>query len=243
MDNKQIIGFANKYYTLWDYSTEKNYVTNSSGNSQVSSVYHKFQYLKNISFDLDKVKSLYPNVEIDDSLRGMSSSFIRTEKINVPENVIPFGKYYGSIIDDILKSDFKYCLWLVDNSNHECVGYIKNNPIYISYIESLLSADREILNNSNLLKVGDVVDVEFLTNGYNSNEDYTECFTAGRYGDIRLSIRCNGVRRVDGMYPYLMPMVDGKAQRTKNKTIKVTISENSRTYISDGEVVQDIAIL
>ena len=65
----KVIGFANKFYTLWNV-TSKVVESKYSKDTLVTNT-----YIKNISMDIDKVKELYPDVEIDESLRGHSCTF------------------------------------------------------------------------------------------------------------------------------------------------------------------------
>ena len=89
---KQIIGFATQFYTLWNYEAVPQYKTDSYGNHHQKGIEHKYYYCKNVSTDLDKVKALFPNVEIDTELRG-TSSFTRNEKLDLPENYFCFTHY------------------------------------------------------------------------------------------------------------------------------------------------------
>lgn len=235
---KKIIGFATQFYTLWDYEAVPQYKTDSYGNHHQTGVSHNYYYIKNVSTDLDKVKALFPNVEIDTDLRG-TSSFTRNEKLDLPENFFWAGKYAGKLIDDILEIDFKYCLWSAENYN---MPYITNHPKYIAHFEAIEQKKRMDIENAQTVKPGDVVELEFLRNGYNADDDYTECWTDARFGETELKVLCNGVKPVSGMYPYLMPVINGKAQKTKGKKLTVTVIEILETNIYAGVVKQFIKV-
>jgi hypothetical protein len=235
---KKIIGFATQFYTIWDYEAVPQYKTDSYGNHHQTGVNHNYYYIKNVSTDIDKVKALFPNVEIDTELRG-TSSFTRNEKLDLPENYFWGGKYAGKLIDDILEIDFKYCLWSAENYN---MPYITNHPKYIAHFEAIAKAEQAEINSKELLKVGDVVELEFITNGYNADEEYTECWTEANYNDVEVVVNCNGVKPVSGMYPYLMPVINGKTQKTKGKKLTVTIIEVLETNIYAGVVKQFIKV-
>jgi len=235
---KKIIGFATQFYTLWDYEAVPQYKTDSYGNNHQEGVNHNFYYIKNVSTDIEKVKTLYPDVEIDTDLRG-TSSFTRNEKLDLPENYFWTGKYAGRLIDEIMEMDFNYCLWSAENYN---MPYITNHPKYIAHFEAIEKAKQDILKSKQLLKVGDVVELEFIRNGYNADEEYTECWTDATYNDVEVAVNCNGVKQVNGMYPYLMPVINGKAQKTKGKKITVTVIEVLETNINKGVVKQFIKI-
>ena len=235
---KQIIGFATQFYTLWNYESVPQYKTDSYGNHHQTGIEHKYYYCKNVSTDLDKVKALYPNVEIDTELRG-TSSFTRNEKLDLPNNYFWAGKYAGKLIDEILDSDFNYCLWSAENYN---MPYITNHPKYIAYFEAIEQKKRLDIENAQTVKVGDVVELEFVRNGYNADDEYKECWTEARFGETELKVLCNGVKAVTGMYPYLMPMVNGKVQKTKGKKITVKVLEVFNTNIYGGIVEQQIRV-
>lgn len=232
---KGIIGFATQFYTLWDYEAIPQYKTDNYGNHHQTGVDHKFYYIKNISTDLGKVKALFPNIEIDTELRG-TSSFTRNEKLDLPENYFWGGKYNGRLIDEIIEIDFKYCLWSAENYN---MPYITNHPKYIAHFEAIERAKQDEIKSKKLLKVGDIVELEFTRNGYNVD---TECWTEANYNDIEITVNCNGVKQVSGRYPYLMPIINGRAQKTKGKKLTVTVMEILETNIYAGVVKQFIKI-
>lgn len=238
---KKIIGFATQYYTLWDYEEVPQYKTDSYGNHHQVGIQHNYYYIKNISFDLDKVKKLYPSLSIDDSLKGKTNSFNYITQ-NLPKGYFWAGKYTGKLIDEIIESDFQYCVWSANNYSGKVSKYIKNHPKYIAHFENLEKTKQAEINSKTLLKVGDVVTLEFLCNGYNADDEYTECWTEAIYGDINVYINC-GVKRVGGMYPYLMPVINGKAQKTKGKSISVTVIDIFWTDIRDGRVYQNIKVV
>lgn len=235
---KQIIGFATQFYTLWNYEAVPQYKTDSYGNHHQTGVDHKYYYIKNVSTDLDKVKALFPHVEIDTELRG-TSSFTRNEKLDLPENYFWAGKYAGKLIDEIMESDFQYCLWSSENYN---MPYIKNHPKYIAYFQAIEQKEKSDIENAQTVKVGDVVELEFVRNGYNADEEYKECWTEARLGETEIAVCCCGVRLVEGMYPYLMPMINGKTKKTKGKKIEVKVIEVFNTGIYGGIVKQQIRV-
>lgn len=100
-----IIGFANQYYTLWDFSNETIYFTDSYGNNHPVRIQTNYYYIKNVSMDLDKVKSLYPELTIDENLKGKNRNFsISNENEDLSPEILKFGKYFGSNINDIVET-------------------------------------------------------------------------------------------------------------------------------------------
>jgi hypothetical protein len=238
---KKVIGFANKFYTLWDYDIVPNYKMDAYGKYHVASNEHKFYYIKNISSSLDKVKKLYPDVSIDMELRG-TRSFSYNNDVELPNGYFWFGKYNGRMIDEVLDSDFQYCLWWSDNYNNSAAIYIKNHSTYITYWEQIAKEKQDIISSATKLEVGDTVDIEFTSNGYNADENYTECWVSGFYGELKVFVLSPGVKYVDGRYPYLMPLINGKYKRTRGKTFQVTVAEVMSVRLDDGVVTQCIKI-
>ena len=171
-------------------------------------------------------------------MRG-TSSFTRNEKLDLPNNYFWAGKYAGKLIDEIIDSDFNYCLWSAENYN---MPYITNHPKYISYFEAIEQKKRLDIEIAQTVKVGDVVELEFVRNGYNADDEYKECWTEARLGETEIAVCCSGVRLVEGMYPYLMPMINGKTQKTKGKKIEVKVTEVFNTGIYGGIVKQQIRV-
>ena len=137
---KKLIGFAEKFYTLWDYSTAENWSTTSDGKHYLTSVTHQYNYIKNISFDLDKVKTLYPDVEICAELRGVTRSWDKSEKIDYPSAYFPFGKLVGNLIS-------------------ECNDVWQLNRTYLSG-----DARRKVLARKRLIELGELVRFDWVEN-------------------------------------------------------------------------------
>lgn len=235
---RNVIGFTNKFYTLWNHTSEEIYKMDSYGKYHVIGVNHKYRYIKNISFSLDKVKQLYPDTTIDMELRG-TKSFMYNEKYDLPKGYFWFGKYYGKKYEDIIESDFNYCIWV---AREYTIPEIKEHPKYIAYIESLEKAKQDVLDKSTLLKEGDTVELNFVTNGYNALDDYSECWATAYYGETEIKICCPGAVKINSIYPYIMPMINGVAKRTKNKTVKVTVTEVFDTNVYKDQVVQSVKV-
>ena len=235
---KNIIGFTNVYYTLWSYDAAPQYRADAYGNNHQCGVNHIYTYIKNVSTDLEKAMSLHPGIEVDQELRGKESSFIKRETNDLPNNIFWGGKYEGRLISEILVSDFKYCLWSMENYS-KTREYIQSHPLYLEYVSEIRAKEALLLSSANLIEVGKSVEIQGLTNGYNADDNYTECTLSARYGDIDIYVICGGVKPVFGMYPYLMPVIGGKAQKTKNKAITVNVLD-VKTSIEGGNVKQVI---
>ena len=215
----KVIGFANKFYTLWDVTSKV-----------VESKYSKCTivtnaYIKNISTNIDKVKELYPGVEIDESLRGHSCTFeyikerkeINTDKFN-------FGKYEGQLISEC--NDESYLIWFFDNCDVERkknvekrlvkLGFvIKNDTIFTQEeIEKQEQIERMLSNKEEL-------EVTFDRNLSVEFDDSNKCYGVYRNEDGIL-FKFNNVKlNYYNGFEYCLPLVNGKAKRIKNKTVKI----------------------
>lgn len=222
---QKTIGFATQYYTLWDHVVTPHYTTDAYGNHHHDRNIHSYYYIKNISTDLEKVKAQYPDVVIDESLRGKTRDWQYTEHIEKPAGFFWFGKYYGMKIDDILLSDFSYCLWAMDY-NRGAGDYIRDNAIYQLWRSMRDLEEQKIIDAADTVKAGDVVELFFTSNGYNADDDYSVCWVAAELNGTKIHVKVSeGCKPVFGKYPYLMPVIHGKARRTKLKAFPVTILE------------------
>jgi len=265
MKEGQLIGFANTFYTLWDYRTETTYVTDSYGKHHASGSRTHYFFRKNVSTDLDKVKRLHPDLSIDDSLRGKTSSWDSVGRIDLPNNIFWFGKYYGRMVDEILASDMGYCEWVVRNNSCPQTEYIIAHEIYKRHIAKIEAIRQETLNEANPLKVGDEIELEFISNGFmtmkkhpndanmtyeeyyawESSEESKQCVAkATKDGsDIVFYVSVPDYKRVNGRFPYIMPSINGKCQKTKGKRFVVKVYEVSEPYMDNwNNILQSIKI-
>jgi hypothetical protein len=167
--SNHIIGFASQYYTLWTYRTETTYVTDAYGKHWPSQNYTYYTFHKNISKDVDKVKELYPDVSIDEGLRGQHRSFSVKGKKDLTPELIKFGKYTGYTISEIAEMDFDYLLWLRNNVYGFTVReLIDQLPQIINYDEKIRLEKEDRINaiRKSFLEVGEY-NVSFQ---YNPNE-------------------------------------------------------------------------
>jgi hypothetical protein len=246
---KQLIGFATKFYTLWNYEKRLNYVTDSYGKHHISGYTELYYYIKNISTDLDKVKNLYPNVQIDDELRGKNRDWEKETNLQMPEGYFWVGKYKGRLIDEIIEIDFDYCLWAVENMNDAVKEYIKKHPKYLAHIDKIKAEEQELLSEYTLLKQGDVIDLLFTTNGrsifanisdiknyygFDHPELKGSYYVMADYGGVEVKVEIDEAIPVglNTPYPYFMPVINGKSKRTKGKVIKVKVSEIIDTIVN-----------
>jgi len=112
---RYLIGFTNKYFTLWSERTFKVF-----GGMCVA-----FDYKQNLSMSeeeaIKKFKERFGcEPEIDDGLRGKYQSFEYMVYTDMGgETALPFGKYEGKILKDIIVDDPEYLLWLKVNCSNK----------------------------------------------------------------------------------------------------------------------------
>ncbi len=113
-DSGLIIGFSGTYYCLWSWWNETFYSMTGSGSYVATGCNRKYGYIKRISTDLNKVKQLYPNLPIDENLRGAKWE-IYDKKDVLPYDVFPYGfKGEGSKIMECNEPKHLWALYLKD---------------------------------------------------------------------------------------------------------------------------------
>lgn len=162
------IGFATEFYTLWDVDTQPTYFTDSYGTTHNTGSKSICTYIQNISRDLDKAQAQYPDAPLDENLRGQSRSFTFTKEVDLTPNILKFGKHIGKSIEDVVKIDFSYILWLIkDCSNRETRNLCKQLPEVVAYFNNI-EAERKVIQDS--LPLVQSGEIELL---FNSNPNKT----------------------------------------------------------------------
>ena len=236
----KLIGFANKFYTLWSYSEEELYTTvnNQPYKYGVKQIY---SYIKNISFDLDKVKELYPNVKIDDDLKGKSASWSTEPKIQYPAECFHFGKYEGSFISEC--TDKSYLIWYFENGVYDerrtittnrlielgCYFY---NDILFQSIELLNQYTDHIKKQAEISKMIIETYEKYKISGIFSYNFYNSLSSEGHYRDNSFEFRFNEFsQQCYAGYDYGLPLMNGKSKRIKNKVLEMeVITEEDKTF-------------
>jgi uncharacterized protein (DUF3820 family) len=118
-DNQEIkefmIGYANKYYTLWGVLKAIDAL--------------KYVYIKNLSTDLETAKAKAKTDKVNEKLRGKTNTFYKVRYSNGLEQdvdedtykgwiktILPFGKYGGESIFNIAIKDPGYLAWFILNT-------------------------------------------------------------------------------------------------------------------------------
>lgn len=237
----KVIGFANKFYTLWDVTS-----------TVVESKYSKDTlvtnaYIKNISMDIDKVKELYPGVEIDESLRGHSCTFEYTkERKEINTDKFNFGKYEGKLISEC--TDNSYLCWFFDNCDGERKQNVKARLVELGFVvkDDIIFTQEELVKQEKIERMlSNKEEIEILFNRNLSIEfdSSDKCYGVYRnedgilfkFNDVKLN-NYNG-------FEYGLPLVNGKAKRIKNKTIKIKDYKYEITKYDTIVEVLDFAIV
>ena len=236
----KVIGFANKFYTLWEVTES---TTPSEINGMSVNTIH-YEYIKNISFDLETAINKYPNATIDETLKGKTVSFNNEKTIWTTVDTYRFGKYLGKKIEDV--NDINYLSWYItqitDASHIEYCenilvsnGYnvIHSNDEYIlveSPEEHKANIERKAKAMAFLdkLKSGNPLVVSFDRN--------LDIFGYGCHDEVFYKFHDFTIREYNG-FEYALPVLNGKAKRIKGKNIEISEYEYkydesvSRVYV------------
>jgi len=231
MKEKQVIGFANIYYTLWNVREEVINYTAPSGTTFPSHVIYYYNYIKNISTDLDMVKSLYPNVEIDIELRGTSSFTVEKREIDLTPEILKFGKYRGCDVREICKTDLDYIIFCIEKygTNNKALEIASETTEYIEYIDSKKRALREKVAAFKPLQSGK----HKLTLPRNPNSEGEVSLFMG--DGQTLVLKFQGVKRCiySGIEYYLPIFKNGKCKRVRGIELEYEL-EIETTDIDEG---------
>ena len=225
------IGFANKYYTLWNITEESKPLCNGC-----NYVVTHYTYIKNISFDKETALAKYPNATLDENLRGKTASWSSLPK-EVWDNVncFRFGKYKYNFINS---TDVKYLEWYWNQlplGDHK--DYVSSYLEGLGYEIRSWGDDHQYLMSPEALeneKENDRI-VNSLEEKLNKGEiiEFTSERNPDMDGDIRIGnviYHFNEVKEnwYHG-FDYYLPVVNGKQKRIKNKKLTITKYTYSRT--------------
>ena len=217
----KVIGFANKFYTLWDITEE----TRPLGNGRNYVITHN-TYIKNISIDKAAAFAKYPGVQFNECLRGMTRSWDSAPK-EVWDNVdvFRFGKYaYEKIADN---TDTNYLEWYweqVSGDHKEYISTILKSRGYEIRTwgdgnEYLMSPEALTLEEMENKKFTETLAMVKSTNTLevliDANPDEDGHYRNGNVIYVFPEVKENYYNG----FIYYLPVLNGKAKRIKNKTI------------------------
>lgn len=216
------IGFANKFYTLWNISEERR----DLGNGHSYIITHN-DYIKNISFDKETALAQYPDAKLDETLKGHTRSWESTKEVWDNVDVFRFGKYKYEKINN---SDLSYLTWYwgqIYGDHKEYVGSIlKDNGYeirtwgednqYLMSPEDLENERKQNEETNEFIKTLDKKEDLNVVFEYNPDEE-GEC----RIYNIIYKFKEVRENYYNG-FPYYLPVVNGKQKRIKNKNLVIT---------------------
>ena len=172
------IGFANKYYTLWNVSEETVYRTVNDVHF-ASGTKTTFTYYQNLSTDLEKAiskaKSMGVTIlEVDEDLRGKTRSFssVKNRDDIYTDEQFKFGRYEALQIADC--EDVDYLVWYFGETDSKVAAehIVSLDDSYSFDGEELLSRKQQLYNEAeNAVKTGEVVLTALSNFGYSEKRD------------------------------------------------------------------------
>lgn len=237
------IGFANKYFTLWNVSEPFQRFTGTGQWywEQTQTFVQNLGCNRNDAFNRARQLTGQREIHIDFSLKGKSMTFTKkTEAVcKMPNNLSPFfefGKYFDEKITE--NDDHKYLKWYYEQTgNVHAEKVLIDSKKFVLYKGDLVSRD-EIDHKMHVDKIFDVAD----------NTDELEVIATRNINTSGvLFVNLDGVNlefeigdKVEtkyftyNEYEYNLPVIDGKAKRIKNKKIKIKYHTINHTRIIDS---------
>lgn len=238
------IGFAGTFYTLWNICTEDVHHTDMRGDVHKTGVRCNYNYIKNISTDLEKAKSLHPDLEVDEDLYGRNTSwskFTPIEQIDLTPNILKFGKYKDQDINDLVDTDLDYIVW-VSNTNYSANGvYAKTHPKVLQYYideantKSAIKAKTDELLES-ITKEGKITVTLERNFGLYENTASTNFIKDGVNINLRLQSPNFKEMSYQG-HDYALPTIGGKSKRIKGKEVIFEVIGVEREEFYDEIIV------
>jgi len=237
------IGFATKYFTLWDVNSSIEYTGNSG---EYSYDVTRYTFIQNLSLNEDKAKEKAKkwgvgNLEVNTDLYGRSGRSFQTSKrveVKYEDYQFTFGKYEGGDIRE--NTDISYLQWYYKEKNQLVVAE------RICELDDFFS-----------IKDGELLNKDELANRIKTEKIENELFKTGVIElEVPKNIDSMGFLFVDGViyhfneiaqrdykgWDYYLPVLNGNAKRIKNKTIEVTVEYGS-IYGWKAWMVKDFKII
>lgn len=228
----KVIGFASKFYTLWEVTEDERDLGNGC-----KYVITRFCYIKNISYSKEEAMKKYPDTPIDESLRGKTVSFNVEKEVWDNVDVFRFGKYKYEKINESTDTDYIAWYWdnVYDETHKEFVtetlknrGYEiresrwtdydghEHNNVYLVSPETLETERKNAEALNNMIEKVKNSDILELTMTSNLDEDgyYREGDVLYKFAEVKENYYQG--------WSYYLPVLKGKAKRVKNKTIVIT---------------------
>lgn len=230
------IGFARKYYTVWEYSVS--YRTDERG---INYKTEHYTFLRNASMNKEKALAKYPEATYDENLRGRTRSWDYEHRI-VEYNKFHVGKYSGILFAAC--TDYNYMMWFYNNcANDEQKAVIETVLIPEGYevvdntyswndgFDEHINTERRIISPEDVQarkeqeerelrgKARLAKSIPFVVTMEKNLNDMGEYFIR----DLEITIRFENYKTnyYEGYY-YGLPLdKKGKAKRVKNKQLLI----------------------
>ena len=242
------IGFATKFYTLWDVDVYT--FTNEYGRKgrRVTAA-----FIKNVSMDEQTARAKYPDAPVDLSLRG-HSTFSRTEWEPMANDVFPCGMYKGKPIAEC--TDWSYLYWAVDTNmlggerRDIAVSVLLKSGRYGEYdgtimpmerVNELLAEDATRDEIAAAIDLNGCVDIMNVTNIKDWDDEFGSETAVDR---VNLVWDRAAIERFEyNGWEYFLPVKGGKAKRIKGKKLHIIADHytHDRRYLEIH--VKDFAIV
>lgn len=218
------IGFARKYFTLWDVTSFTEYGQGSTGTYSYTRTVYTFH--QNLSINEEKAKQKasekgVKDLTVDTELFGRSGrSFEKVsprEYVKYEDTQFSYGKYVGEYFDK--SEDVDYLDWFYKDSGN------------INAAKRLVELDDYYLIENGELITQDVLESRKISEKIESQlkkDGFVEIF-------VERNVDSYGFLNVDGVsfnfgevrenyyngWDYYLPVLNGKQKRIKKKTLKV----------------------
>lgn len=228
------IGFANKYYTLWEYNVS--YRTNEKG---ISFKTESYRFLHNASKDKDRAFAKYPDATFDENLRGRHHSWSYEKRI-IDYNKYHCGKYMGVMFT--ASTDYNYMMWFyntcaIDEQKPIIEPLLLEEGYEFDYVgdTKIFITPKEVEKRKHLDELGSkgkaklAQGIPFVVTFARSLNEVGEYFI----NDLQITLSFENYKTMyyDGFY-YSLPIdAKGHTKRIKNKQIMIEkyelINENN----------------
>lgn len=236
------IGFSNKYYTLWSMTIH----VNEKPWGFETRRYYSFQKL--LGKNIEKIKKMYPGVEINEKLNGRRRTFEEFDKrVFTSPDYFKFGKYSRTRIDEC--EDLSYLEWYIEQITEDkehldvVTKYLESNGYEISWCGKLIYLLNPVeVKKKNLVKdkYKDILKKLETNEPINIAPD-RNLNSNGEYYNSAMEITYkfkNFVRNHWDGYSYTLPTINGKGKRIKLKN--VTITKYTYETKEDGSLVINV---
>lgn len=216
------IGFANKYFTLWEVTGPHKV----DYDTHIATIM-KYTYIQNLSFDrhkaVQKVRDrVGNNYVVNLSLRG-AKSFEKSMKVEYKPDKFLFGQYLNQPFEEV--DDVGYLLWYYRNT----VGTEKESPILKEYLVKI-GAFLELSD-------GEVIEIDNIDK-YLKDTFTKEVYNLNHFGQeserVTLEMRVRSIWSYEGMYGWVdvVEMVD-----RDNRLFYVRGSMKGVEDLKEGDII------